>query len=288
MTHPSREYEDRLRRALRAAADSVEPSPDGLGRIRARLTPPRPVVAAWMVTETEPSMLRLRSLLTSLRLRIGRPRGQFRPAPAGGARHKLRTQQSWLRPVAALAAFVVIVGSGAFAISKLMQTSTAAAEQFSFGRRHGASVQAALTAAAAGSAVAATRCLSPVSSRAATRTAPRGVSWPRRYFPRAGTRRRNPPARRRRRRRRPPARARRRRRPPARARQRRRRRPPPRRLRQPPRIRRPPRRPPRRRARAPHPACRHRRPRRPSRVIPRPRRPARISRPASPRHKRAS
>ena len=125
MTHPSREYEDRLRRALRAAADSVEPSPDGLGRIRARLTPPRPVVAAWMVTETEPSMLRLRSLLSSLRLRIGRPRGQFRPAPAGagGARHKLRTQQSWLRPVAAMAAFVVILGSGAFAISKLMQTS---------------------------------------------------------------------------------------------------------------------------------------------------------------------
>jgi hypothetical protein len=60
MTHPSREYEDRLRRALRAAADSVEPSPDGLGRIRARLTPPRPVVAAWMVTETEPCMLRTR------------------------------------------------------------------------------------------------------------------------------------------------------------------------------------------------------------------------------------
>ena len=125
MTHPSREYEDRLRRALRAAADSVEPSPDGLGRIRARLTPPRPVVAAWMVTETEPSMLRLRSLLNSLRLRIGRPRGQFRPAPAGtgAARHKLRTQQSWLRPVAVMAAFVVILGSGAFAISKLMQTS---------------------------------------------------------------------------------------------------------------------------------------------------------------------
>ena len=43
MTHPSLEYEDRLRRALRAAADSVEPSADGLGRIRARLTPPRPV-----------------------------------------------------------------------------------------------------------------------------------------------------------------------------------------------------------------------------------------------------
>ena len=138
MTHPSREYEDRLRRALRAAADSVEPSPDGLGRIRARLTPPRPVVAAWMVTETEPSMLRLRSLLNSLRLRIGRPRGQFRPAPAGtgAARHKLRTQQSWLRPVAVAAAFVVILGSGAFAISKLMQTSGSSGA-FRFGRRRG-------------------------------------------------------------------------------------------------------------------------------------------------------
>ena len=133
MTHPSREYEDRLRRALRAAADSVEPSPDGLGRIRARLTPPRPVVAAWMVTETEPSMLRLRSLLSSLRLRIGRPRGQFRPAPAGPARHKLRTQQSWLRPVAVMAAFVVILGSGALAISKLMQTSPPSSSSASAG-----------------------------------------------------------------------------------------------------------------------------------------------------------
>ena len=180
MTHPSREYEDRLRRALRAAADSVEPSPDGLGRIRARLTPPRPVVAAWMVTETEPSMLRLRSLLNSLRLRIGRPRGQFRPAPAGtgAARHKLRTQQSWLRPVAAMAAFVVILGSGAFAISKLMQTS-ATVGRFSFGRRAG-QVQAALRRRRRRGQRRRQRAVSRQWLAGQQLARPFGVSWPRR------------------------------------------------------------------------------------------------------------
>jgi hypothetical protein len=37
MTHPLDEHGDRLRRALRAEADAVMPSPDGLDRIRARI-----------------------------------------------------------------------------------------------------------------------------------------------------------------------------------------------------------------------------------------------------------
>lgn len=151
MTHPTREHEERLRRALRAAADSVEPAADGLGRIRARLTPPRPLVAAWMVSGTEPAALRLRFALTSLRLRIGLALGpalrhlqpalrhlqpafrHVRPAfskigPAlgslGSARDKLRTRPTWLRLAASMAAFLVIIGSGALAISKLQQSIT--------------------------------------------------------------------------------------------------------------------------------------------------------------------
>jgi hypothetical protein len=41
--------EDILRQALCAAADSVEPSGDGLAQIRARLTTPRPLVIAWVM-----------------------------------------------------------------------------------------------------------------------------------------------------------------------------------------------------------------------------------------------
>ncbi len=42
-------HEDLLRRALHAAADSVEPSDDGLERIRARLTTPYPLPVAWVM-----------------------------------------------------------------------------------------------------------------------------------------------------------------------------------------------------------------------------------------------
>jgi hypothetical protein len=47
MTHS--EQEDFLRRALHAVADTIEPAPDGLERIRQRLSRPRPVVVAWVI-----------------------------------------------------------------------------------------------------------------------------------------------------------------------------------------------------------------------------------------------
>ena len=123
MTHPTLDHEERLRRALRAAADSVEPAADGLGRIRARLTPPRPVIAAWMVSGTEPVMLRLRLAVTWLRLRLGPAHGRLTAAFTGimPAPGEPRTRAAWLRPAGALAAFVVIIGSGALAISQLQQ-----------------------------------------------------------------------------------------------------------------------------------------------------------------------
>jgi hypothetical protein len=153
MTHPTLDHEERLRRALRAAADSVEPAADGLGRIRARLTPPRPVIAAWMVSGTEPAVLRLRLAVTWLRLRLGLAHGRIGPAvsrtrPALGritaaftgvmpARGGPRTRAAWLRPAGAMAAFVVIIGSGALAIGQLQQTATLSGRTAAIGHSGG-------------------------------------------------------------------------------------------------------------------------------------------------------
>jgi hypothetical protein len=138
MTYPTREHEELLRRALRVAADSVEPAGDGLERIRARLTTPRPAVAAWMMSGTEPAVLRLRPLLTSLRPLLTRLQPlltRLRPLltrlrqVTESALDRLwanrgapRTHPAWLRPAAAMAAFVVIIGSGALAIRALQHT----------------------------------------------------------------------------------------------------------------------------------------------------------------------
>src|SRR6516165_5185302 len=49
MSQHSGDYEDFLRGALHAAADSAEPAGDGLERIRARLTTPHPLPVAWLM-----------------------------------------------------------------------------------------------------------------------------------------------------------------------------------------------------------------------------------------------
>ena len=51
MTHV--EPEDILRRALHAAAESVEPAAEGLTQIRARLSAPRPLAIAWLIAVWE-------------------------------------------------------------------------------------------------------------------------------------------------------------------------------------------------------------------------------------------
>ena len=119
------DHEERLRHALRAAADSVEPAADGLERIRARLTRPRPAVAAWMAAAAEPVMLWFRPVLTWLRLRVspagtsagpGTSPGVTSIRPAGAVRW---TRSPWLRPVAAMGAFALIIGSGAITLGEL-------------------------------------------------------------------------------------------------------------------------------------------------------------------------
>jgi hypothetical protein len=96
MTSPERDYEDILRRALRAAAESVEPAADGLDRIRGRLSAPR-VSPFVLLTEflrwLRPILLRvdsglaagrssLSALATRLRLpaRAGQVLGRLQPA----------------------------------------------------------------------------------------------------------------------------------------------------------------------------------------------------------------
>src|SRR6266487_3988730 len=150
MTYPTREHEELLRRALRVAADSVEPAGDGLERIRARLTTPRPAVAAWMMSGTEPAVLRMRPLLTRLRQvsesaldRLWAGRSALDRLWAGRcalrAHLALRAHPAWLRPAAAMAAFVVIIGSGALAIRALQHTITQTGVPTSLGVAEGIS-----------------------------------------------------------------------------------------------------------------------------------------------------
>ncbi len=49
MTQDHRDLEDLLRRALHSAADSLEPSENGLERVRARLATPYPMPVAWLM-----------------------------------------------------------------------------------------------------------------------------------------------------------------------------------------------------------------------------------------------
>jgi hypothetical protein len=49
MSQHHRDHEDVLRRALHSAVDSMEVSGDGLERIQARLTTPRPAPLAWVM-----------------------------------------------------------------------------------------------------------------------------------------------------------------------------------------------------------------------------------------------
>lgn len=137
MMTQDRDYEDALRRALTAAAESIEPAGDGLQRIRHRLDSrrsPRSVLsgfAEWLelhgtrflvrlepVTEAGRTALRrtgpLVALLSFLRgllsPRAARRAGGHRGA--GGSPGRLGPAGPWLKPVLAVSAAVAIVVVG--------------------------------------------------------------------------------------------------------------------------------------------------------------------------------
>jgi hypothetical protein len=146
MTHL--EPEDILRRALREVAGSVEPAPDGLSRIQARLSPPRPLFAAWLVAAWETV-----SQFVLLRLEFAMPRlepmwaalvnwldralpvvdRRVRPAfgwliaalawlgrmvkPQAGSEERPPPRYAWVRPVLAMGVVVTVAVAGGLAMS---------------------------------------------------------------------------------------------------------------------------------------------------------------------------
>jgi hypothetical protein len=145
MMTKDRDYEDILRRALAAAAESIEPTGDGLQRIRHRLDSrrsARSVLARcteWLelhgtrlLVRFEPAIewgragLRralpvLASFLGGLfspRGRAGGARGSGTPSPPG----RLGPAGAWLKPVFAVAAAVAIVVAGVVVLNHETQT----------------------------------------------------------------------------------------------------------------------------------------------------------------------
>src|SRR5215472_15253369 len=110
MSQHAGDYEDLLRGALHSAVDSIEPSTDGLDRIRARLVAPYPLPIAWLTAAGSAVSRRaaggLHSALARLRPAAapgGRDDGAARPASPPGRR------LAWARVAVAVAAVTVIM-----------------------------------------------------------------------------------------------------------------------------------------------------------------------------------
>ena len=147
MMTQDRDYEDALRRALAAAAESIEPAGDGLQRIRHRLDSPRSPrsvisgCAEWLerhgtrvlvrlepATEAGRSALRrsgpLLALVRFLRGLLGPREGQRAGGHRGtaGSPGRLGPAGAWLKPVLAVSAAVAIVVVGVVILNHEGQT----------------------------------------------------------------------------------------------------------------------------------------------------------------------
>lgn len=109
-----------LRRALIAAAESVEPRADGLDRIRAKVSagrhrmPQRWSPAALVRADRMP-LRQLAMAAAALRPILDLVVDRFRPNPGGGGRY------GWLRPAAAVATGLFVVVAGSWAVTDLPQ-----------------------------------------------------------------------------------------------------------------------------------------------------------------------
>lgn len=108
------EREAALRRALQSAAASIEPAPDGLERIQARLRRPRPLVIAWLEAAWTDICLRaqdgLRTAAPMLAEAMRRVGQRFAPTSQPGRALPLR----WLRPLAAMSLAIFVVAAGTY------------------------------------------------------------------------------------------------------------------------------------------------------------------------------
>ena len=136
MMTQDRDYEDALRRALTAAAESIEPADDGLQRIRHRLDSPRPRsilsgCTEWLELRGTRFLIRLEPVTEAARTALGRSgplaalvsflRGLLSPRASGraagrrgaaGSPGRLGPAGPWLKPVFAVSAAVAIVVVG--------------------------------------------------------------------------------------------------------------------------------------------------------------------------------
>jgi len=134
MTTQDRDYEDLLRGALRAAAESIEPVGDGLQKIRHRLDSP---LSARSTVSGAGGWLRMYWIRLGVRLEpateAGRARlGRRAPAPGHGgtARQHTRRRQPhgrlqaagpWMRPMLAVSAVVAVVVVGFVTLRTVQQ-----------------------------------------------------------------------------------------------------------------------------------------------------------------------
>ena len=140
MTTQDRDYEDLIRGALCAAAESIEPVGDGLQKIRHRLNSPRSTrsmlagFTGWLLlyrirlsVRLEPVTAAGQSALGQLeRLVTGaagrRGAGGRRTAPSRAARGRLGAARPWLRPALAVSAVVAVVVVGFVTLHTVQQT----------------------------------------------------------------------------------------------------------------------------------------------------------------------
>jgi hypothetical protein len=156
-----RDLEGVLRRALRTAADSVEPGADGLDRIRSRIRARQRVLSSWAMADLA-GPAGLGSLLSSLRSTGIAARAALHAAAQwfGPGTDRIGWYR-WLRPAAALATGVLVVLAGSLAITALPQVIASSA---SHGSVPGSGGGGAPVASGTGLAVPRTGSQSPVTS----------------------------------------------------------------------------------------------------------------------------
>jgi hypothetical protein len=110
-------FDESLRNALHAAVDHLDPAPDGLQRISARLTRPHPVGVAWAMAAWTALSLRTpdsaRSALAVLASAFRRVSERFAGTQHAHGRESYG-RLGWLRPAAAVGTAVFVVAAGAY------------------------------------------------------------------------------------------------------------------------------------------------------------------------------
>jgi hypothetical protein len=132
MTSVNGDFEDRLRRALRAEVDSVEPAADGLQRILRRTRQPwlqrqlslmltECADLFWLIViRLEPGASKLRKAIAGRTGLLAAPVGRRHASP--GRRARSGSPLTWLRPVLAVVAAVAVVVAGVYGLAQLRQS----------------------------------------------------------------------------------------------------------------------------------------------------------------------